>query len=81
VALSVVVWWGPFRTAVNGTAGEEDAEQLVVSPLHLPTHRSGVYLVCAITPGLSLRDDALSPLLGPCCLDGELIDQLVHRVP
>jgi hypothetical protein len=34
-----------------------------------------------ITAGSSGRDDALPPLLGPSCLPGELVDQLVHRVP
>jgi hypothetical protein len=33
------------------------------------------------TPESQLRSDALPTLLGPSRLRGELIDQLVHRVP
>jgi hypothetical protein len=53
-----------------------------LSPLHFPTHR--LWRVPSVYQSLQAHpvgDDALPSLLGPSCLPGELIDQLVHRVP
>src|SRR5215216_3585027 len=72
--VTVVVRWVPGLTVRCGTLAARSARTGALWR-KLSTRGSGAYLVS------QLRSDAVPALLGPSCLLGELIDQLVHRVP
>jgi hypothetical protein len=71
--VTVAVRWGPGLTVRCGTLVARSARTEALWR-KLSKRGSGAYLES------QLRSDALPALLGACCLPGELIDQLVHRV-